>query len=108
MFRLRQRSEPEEQGNSMLERSLTHRVPTVLAVAFLAACGESGGPSGQRAALVQIVSADDQQAVVGTELPTPLVVKALDATGAVVSGQSVNFRVVARGGSVFAGSSVTN
>jgi hypothetical protein len=108
MHGLQQCSEPEEQGTRMLERPLTRRVPTVLAAALLAACSESAGPSGERVASMQIVSGDAQQAVVGTELPASLVVKAVDATGAVLSGQSVNFRVVAGGGSVFAGSSITN
>src|SRR6266516_4052157 len=92
----------------MAERPLTRRVPTVLAMAFLAACGESAGPTVRHVAAMQIVSGDAQQAVVGTQLPAPLVIKAVDAAGAPVSGQSVNFHVVAGGGSVFAGSSNTN
>ncbi len=85
------------------------RLTIMLAAALLSACGESTSPSGhQIAALMQIVSGDAQQAVVGTELANPLVVKVLDSAGAAVSGQLVNFRVVSGGGSVFAGSSITN
>ena len=92
----------------MLARPLTRCVPTLLAAVLLAACSESPGPTRLPVAVMQIVSGDAQHAVVGTELPAPLVVKAVDAAGAPVSGQSVNFRVVAGGGSVFAGSSNTN
>src|SRR5712691_2614656 len=92
----------------MMERPLSRGIGSVVAVALLATCHEPQGPSGQRIARMQIVSGDVQQGVVGTELPNPLVVKALDSSGAVLSGQSVNFRVVAGGGSVFAGSSLKN
>lgn len=92
----------------MLTNSLTRRIVPLLAAALLAECGEPTNSSGHRAALMQIVSGDAQEAVVGTELPTPLVVKVLDSTGAAVSGQLVNFRIVAGGGSVFAGASITN
>jgi alpha-tubulin suppressor-like RCC1 family protein len=57
MYGLQQFAEPEEQGNRMLERPLTRRVPTMLVAVLLAACGESPGPSGQRVGLMQIVSA---------------------------------------------------
>jgi alpha-tubulin suppressor-like RCC1 family protein len=57
---------------------------------------------------MQIVSGDSQSAVVGTELPDPLIVRVVDSSGAPVSGQIVNFVVVAGGGSVFAGSAISN
>ena len=57
---------------------------------------------------MQIVAGDQQPAQVGTELPSPLVVKVLDAQGRIVSGQVVNFRVTSGGGSVFAGVASTN
>jgi hypothetical protein len=59
-------------------------------------------------ASLTIVSGDQQQAIVGTELANPLVVKVLDANGNPVQGQTINFRVTAGGGSVFAGASSTN
>lgn len=77
----------------------------------LLACGggDATGPggSGSPAALI-IVSGDAQSGVVGTELSSPLVVKVTDASGAPVKGQVVNFKVVAGGGSVFAGAAGTN
>ena len=57
---------------------------------------------------MQIVSGDVQAGTVGTELAQPLVVKVLDAAGTPVSGQLVNFRVTAGGGSVFAGAAITS
>jgi alpha-tubulin suppressor-like RCC1 family protein len=92
----------------MLRGPFTRRIAAWLPVAVFAACREPTGSSHPRAAFMQIVSGDGQQAVVGTELPTPLVVKVLDSAGAAVNSQVVNFRVVAGGGSVFAGTSVTN
>ena len=92
----------------MLTHPLTRRVTPLFAAVLLAECGEPTNSSGHRAALMQIVSGDAQEAVAGTELPAPLVVKVLDSAGAAVSGQVVNFRIVAGGGSVFAGASITN
>ena len=59
-------------------------------------------------ASLDIVSGDAQQAVVGTELANPLVVRAEDVNGVPIVGQLVNFRVTAGGGSVFAGAGITN
>ena len=55
-----------------------------------------------------VVSGDDQVDTVGTELPSPLVVRVLDENGLRVPNQIVNFVVTAGGGSVFAGSALTN
>lgn len=65
------------------------------------------GIAGPPAAML-IVSGDLQTAAVGTELPAPVVVKVTDAAGIPVKNQIVNFRVVAGGGSVFAGAALTN
>ena len=93
----------------MLTGSLPRRrIAVLLSAVLVVTCGEPMRSSGRRAAFMQIVSGDAQEAVVGTELPTPLVVKVLDSAGAVVSGQIVNFLVVAGGGSVFAGTSISN
>lgn len=46
--------------------------------------------------------------MVGQELPEPLVVHATDANGRDVKQQIINFRVVSGGGSVFAGTALTN
>jgi len=90
---------------------LCFALATILAtVAVATTCGsdatgpEQAGP----AAAMQIVAGDQQPAQVGTELPSPLVVKVLDAQGRVVRGQAVNFRVTSGGGSVFAGVANTN
>jgi adhesin/invasin len=59
-------------------------------------------------AALDIVAGDAQEGVVGTELASPLVVRVEDANGLPVVGQLVNFRVTVGGGSVFAGSGITN
>ncbi len=74
----------------------------------LSACGDSAGPGFGPVASVAIVSGDLQRGPAGEELPTPLVVRVLDAEGNPVRGQVVNFRVVAGEGSVFAGSGSSN
>ena len=78
--------------------------------AVLAACGDS--PSASRGpgapARVEVISGDTQEAIVGTELPNPLVVRVSDEDGRPVPGLVVNFRVVSGGGSVFAGAAQTN
>jgi hypothetical protein len=77
----------------------------------LAACAGSDnaaipGPNPGPPDLV-IVSGDGQSGPVGTELPDPFVVQATDDKDKPLKGQLVNFVVVA-GGSMFAGSSLTN
>ena len=90
-------------------RSMLSRRMVFLAILGSAACGgESPTDSSPPSTSLLIVSGDGQQAIVGHELPAPLVVQVLDAKGRPVKGQIVNFRVVAGGGSVYAGSSLTN
>ena len=58
-----------------------------------------------------VVSGNGQTGAVGTELPEPLVVRVTRGQRGVTVGvplQLVNFRVVAGGGSVFAGSAITD
>ena len=83
-------------------------VPLLVGLAF--ACKDSGTGPEQAGppAVLQIVSGNTQQGTVGQELSQPIVVKILDANGNPVSGQVINFRVTAGGGSVFAGASITN
>ena len=57
---------------------------------------------------LRVVSGDAQRAVIGTELPRPVVVQALNSKGKPLKSQLVNFVVVEGGGSVYAGSSITN
>jgi hypothetical protein len=58
--------------------------------------------------LLRLESGNGQEAQVGTQLPSPLVVSAENDAGNPLSGQIVNFVVTSGGGSVFAGASVTN
>jgi uncharacterized protein YjdB len=57
---------------------------------------------------MDVVSGDNQNGLPGEQLPEPVVVRVTSATGAPVSGQIVNFRVVDGGGSVYAGAALTN
>ena len=75
------------------------------------ACGRDSGTGPKLAgppASLTIISGDQQQGTVGTQLANPLVVKVVDANGNGVPGQTVNFHVTAGNGSVFAGASTTN
>lgn len=89
------------------------QLPSVAIVALAAglSCtsGTEAGPEivGPAAQLL-VAGGNGQQGVVGAELLEPLVVRVLDSKGKSVSGQVVNFRVLAGGGSVFAGVAVTN
>lgn len=80
-----------------------------LLVGLLAAgCNGEVVGGGGRPAAVLVVSGDLQTGTAGQELPQPLVVKVVDDAGKPVRDQLVNFRVVSGGGSVFAGSALTN
>jgi alpha-tubulin suppressor-like RCC1 family protein len=74
----------------------------------LVACNDTHGPVPGPPAALQIVAGDGQSAVVGTELPDPVVARVVDSAGLEVPGQLVNFRVTSGGGSVFAGAALTN
>ena len=90
-----------------LLRSLT----SVVAVTLVVACqGDSiSSPEpGIGSVKLEVVSGENQSALPGTELPQPLVALVTDSRGRAVSGQLVNFRVVSGGGSMFAGSSLTD
>jgi hypothetical protein len=69
---------------------------------------EPRSPQEWPAVRLDIVSGQDQTGVPGTQLPNPLVVRVLDASGIPVKGQLVNFRVTEGGGSVFAGAALTS
>jgi hypothetical protein len=89
------------------------RSATVLGLCLIAASCQDGptvsktDPVGPPAAVL-IVSGNEQPALVGQELPAPLVVKVVDANNRPVQGHAVNFKVVSGGGSVFAGTAITN
>lgn len=71
-------------------------------------CSGSGTEPKRPVAAVEIVAGNDQTGTVGAELRSPVVVRVLDANGAPVSGQIVDFRVTSGGGSVVADTSTTN
>lgn len=78
----------------------------------MAAC-QDGGAITEKAidptpARMDIVAGQSQTGGVGEELPDPLVVKVVNASGDPVAKQIVNFHVVSGGGSVFAGTALTN
>ncbi|HEU0015750.1 MAG TPA: Ig-like domain-containing protein [Longimicrobium sp.] len=87
----------------------TRRAAWLLLLAAAASCDSptGDGRAGPPAAL-DVVSGDDQTATVGTELPQALVVRVLDDDGDPVPDQIVNFVVTAGGGSVFAGTALTD
>jgi len=79
--------------------------------AAIAACSDSPVETGSPTigpVSMNIVSGDGQGALANTELPNPLVVQVVDSKGHAVRDQIVNFRVVAGGGSVYAGASLTD
>lgn len=93
----------------------------ILALGLLAACG--GGteptPEPELVLALSVVSGGDQAAAVANELPEAVVVRVTRAPAAArlsngfvadepVPGQIVNFVIVSGGGSVFAGTGVTN
>ncbi len=85
--------------------------PLLLALAGLAFAACDGGSGPDQAgppARLDIVSGDLQTAVVGAQLPQALVVEVMDDKGKPVEGQVVNFVVTAGGGTVFAGTALTN
>jgi hypothetical protein len=83
----------------------------VLAAAIVLAACSADGPTAVPDAgpvLFDVVSGNSQVGEPGVELPAPLVVIATDKKGRPVKGEVVNFRVVSGGGSMFAGSAITN
>jgi alpha-tubulin suppressor-like RCC1 family protein len=94
----------------MLAVRRVYRASLLLSAPLFLSCSESPTEGNQTRipASLDIVAGDGQDGIVGTELPNPLVVRVEDANGLPVIGQLVNFRVTAGGGSVFAGSGLTN
>lgn len=91
-----------------------HRLNRIPSTAFLAtlalgACaGKAPADLTPPTLSLGVVSGRRQQATVGQELPQPLVVQVLDSKLRPVKGQLVSFRVLSGGGSVYAGSTLTN
>lgn len=82
---------------------------TLLAALGMLAC--AGGASTDSAAprfSLHIVSGNRQRAPVGQELPNSLVVRVFDSNHHPAKGQLITFRVLTGGGSLYAGSSLTD
>jgi hypothetical protein len=87
----------------------TSKLAVLAAALLLGSCTEA--PTAVPTAgsvLLNVVSGNTQKGDAGKELPNPIVVVATDEKGHVVKDQIVNFVVVAGGGSVFAGTSITD
>jgi hypothetical protein len=80
-------------------------------VVFLGACDSPVTNDTATPISLLVVSGSGQTGAVGAELPAPLVVRVTRLAGKAIVGvpnQRVNFRVVTGGGSVFAGSALTD
>ena len=93
-------------------RAARGRLNTVYSVALLglaavAGCKDSSGPPEDRVTTIEIVSGDQQQATVGTALPLPLVIRAVDAQGKPVGGAAVEWVVATANGTVTPAGTVT-
>lgn len=76
---------------------------------FATGCGQQPTqPEASGLARFQVVSGDAQQGQPGQELPDALVVQALDAEDKPLKEVLVNFRVVEGGGTIWAGSAMTD
>jgi hypothetical protein len=85
------------------------RFGSIALLVVLAGCDSPSGSDHGPPARVEIVSGDLQGAVmVKTELPGPLVVRVVDASGKPVPRQAVDFHVTDGNGSVAAGTVKTN
>jgi hypothetical protein len=84
---------------------------TLLAALLLvASCTDtSNAPSGRGLPIsLSVFSGNGQNGTVGQELPLPIKVLATDGNNQPIANQVVNFVVTAGGGSVFAGTALTN
>jgi hypothetical protein len=87
------------------------RFALVAAAALVAGCeGETiSSPADDPGPLrLAIVSGNTQVGPEGQELPAPLVASVVDSKGRPIPAQLVNFRVVSGGGSMFAGSTISD
>ncbi|HEX2778816.1 MAG TPA: Ig-like domain-containing protein [Gemmatimonadaceae bacterium] len=72
-------------------------------------CKDSSSPTEQvTPTVIQMVSGNNQEAIIGSELANPLMVEVLDAKGRPVGGQQVSWATTMGGGEVSPTSSVTN
>lgn len=92
----------------MSAHRLIHVFVAIGAVSVTSSCERPVGPSDGAPFSVLLVSGGQQTGAAGVQLSQPLVVKVLKANGAPYKGQVVNFRIAAGGGSVFAGSAISD
>jgi hypothetical protein len=84
-------------------------ITALMCLAFtVVSCGEPTAPEDAGPISLKIVGGNEQTAVVGTELPEPLMVKATNHRGRPLRRYLVNFVVTKGDGSVFAGAAMTN
>jgi adhesin/invasin len=84
-------------------------LPTAALAVVLQACGSEGtNPPDTTPAAITIVSGDNQTAQVGTALGNPLVVRVTNAAGGALNQVTVNWSVLAGGGTLGSATSTTN
>ena len=106
---MNQRSEESmRNGCSTTSRQGPANIRLFLLLAAFACSDSPTGEGRNEPANLQKVGGDEQIGTVGTQLPDPLIVRVVNDAGRPVANQLVNFRVLAGGGSVFAGSALTN
>jgi uncharacterized protein YjdB len=84
----------------ILPRPLRPVAALALGTLLLTACKDSSGPAEARVATVEAVSGDQQQAVVATALPQPVVARALDAQSRPVRRAKLQWQVVSGAGTI--------
>jgi N-acetylneuraminic acid mutarotase len=91
-----------------MSTSWTQRGLILAAAMFLTSCERPVAPPSIGELSLSVVSGDQQSGSAGQELPNPLVVQVTKPNGGPVNNQVLNFRVVSGGGSVFAGTALTD
>ena len=89
-------------------RKVSMRYRFLAAGFLLAVLGCANPPSATTAIALTAVAGNAQTGVTGSALGTPLTVKAVDGTGAVLTGHTIEWSVQAGGGSVSPATSITN
>ena len=96
----------------MRARLLVRGLLTVASLALVEGCGDgftATPDAGSEAISLQIVSGGGQSGPPGAELPLPIVVRVMNASGTTpVSGMPVNFVVTAGGGTFYAGTGISD
>ena len=69
-------------------------------IVLFTACADSAGPGSNPVTTIDIRSGNDQVAFAGAPVPEPIFIIPVDATGAIVTGQTARFDVAAGGGSL--------